>query len=298
MVGLKESDKESDKEVFAVLEISWPSALEIIGAYVGKPADRTKERNWDDRIAKWNEHLRQGKCCFCGRKGWVYPAGECRFRDSFGFDNFLDWDRRAFPTGEMCETCIKAFKEDRLRTAAVLYMIAYGDRGSRGVDGRLVLDNRTLFDGASAAGREAFLRRLLDDVPERPFVCGWKRSHHHVLPFSPVNPPGAAVVAVVYQPTVVYMPAGGGKPKPNHLTPVTVYFDRFRHRALVEEAYGFWARAEAARRDKAPLPKFDGLLADYQGALLLDMILQLTRPDGEVRRAGRRGERNQKAASA
>lgn len=236
------------------------TAMDIVKGFVGSAPKGKTGQAWGERLAGWEKFKAGGECSFCCATGEVYDVG--RGLNAFGLGNFTDFWRRLRPGTGVCAGCLAVLKEHGLMNPGFLYLVEAGSRAARGEKGAVAADNRRIFR-PDAEGRRAFLARLLGDLPGAEFICGWKRSRTHALPFSPVNRPGCRTVQVLYQPAQTALPA-------------VVFFDRERHGGLVAEAQAWWGGAG-----------WGGLAEAYQGSLLLDFVLALTRPGSEKASKGR-----------
>jgi hypothetical protein len=234
--------------------------MAILRDFIGGAPKGKSGRDWAERLSGWEKFEVEGECCFCGAPGEVYEVG-CN-PEAFGFGNFTDFWRRLRPRTQVCVGCLAVFKEYGLLNPGFLYLVEAGSRAVRDGEGEIAADNRRIFR-PDAGGREAFLARLLEGLPEREFICGWKRPSTHALPFSPVNPAGCRVVQVLYQPADTALPA-------------VLFFDRARHGGLVAEARRWWGGGGRGT-----------LVEAHQGSVLLDFVLALTRPGRPAK--GRKG---------
>lgn len=224
--------------------------FQIVHAAIGGEPVPAKKA-WADFRRLWEENKKgTGTCCFCLRAAEVCDVAP--LLEKAGLQNFTDFPKRLHKGLDLCLGCFAVLKEYALVNPACLFILTPSSRLKRSAEGnRFELDNTSIFEMDKEAGRRAFLARLLDP-PDEPFVCGRKPKSSHTVPFSPVNPPRAEVVRVVY-------PVGG--------TTVVVYFDRERHRALVDDASEYWRGGGECDRLRA-----------YRGTPLLDMVMWLTKP--------------------
>jgi hypothetical protein len=171
--------------------------------------------------------------------------------DKLEFRNFTDFPRRLASGTAMCFRCFSVLKEYAFLNPALVYFLTPSSVLRKQAPARFAADNVSVFDIRNAAGREAFLMRLLDP-PDEPFVCGRKPAKTHAVPFSPVNAPRARIVQVLW---------GVDKTMP------VVFFDRERHGPLADEARAYWATGRMPER-----------LGSYRGLPLYDMLVALTKP--------------------
>lgn len=238
-----------------------PSAIDILKDFVGA-VPKKRGGDWCGAVAKWRKYETAGRCCFCRADGKVYDvAADPR---EFGLENFTSYHFRAAPGVGVCLDCLRVLKEAGLQNSGALYMIEAGSRARRDGKGKIASDNVRIFEIAGTAGKKAFLARLLDRLPDLPFICGWKQPKSHVVPFSPVNMPGCRVVQVFYQPAASAAPA-------------VIFFDRERHRQLVAEAERWWSDGHTG-----------DLMEAYRGTLLLKFVLRLTNPGSRPKRKSKK----------
>lgn len=235
-------------------------AIDILKGFVGA-APKKRGGDWHEAVANWKKYETSGKCCFCRADGTVYDVAAAP--REFGLENFTSYHFRTVPGVGVCLDCLRVLKEAGLQNSGALYMIEAGSQARRDRKGKIVRDNMRIFEIAGTEGKKAFLARLLDDLPGAPFICGWKQPKSHVVPFSPVNLPGCRVVQVFYQPAASAAPA-------------VVFFDRERHRRLVEEAKRWWSEGRTGESMEV-----------YRGTLLLKFVLRLTNP-------GKQSKKNKK----